>query len=462
MLPLDHIRRLSGFGQTEFRDAYVFRPENVQEVQGVLDLARKSGRQVVLRGSGRSYGDAAVGAECIALDIRGMSRILSWDPSTGIIEVESGVTLEQIWKYCLPDGWWLPVVSGTMAPTIAGALAANIHGKNNFLAGCLGEHVLEIDIQPPNSELQTLTPNDDLFYAVVGSFGLLAPIVRAKLQMKEVTSGMLGVQPVSCPSWEAQFTSFEHYEVKDADYMVSWVDCFAKGTAQGRGIFHSAAHLQGDDHYALDARSQDLPAKVMGMIPKNKVWRFLKLLNNRPAMRMVNTAKYLAGRREKPSNQSLAAYSFLLDYVPDWELAYQPGGFIQYQSFIPKERARAVFRQQIEMQQVEKLEAFLGVMKRHRTDRFLLSHGVDGYSLALDFKVTESNRTRLWALCHRMNDLVLEAGGRFYFAKDSTLRPEDARAFLGQEVISAFRSYKAQLDPENLLTSELARRLKLT
>ena len=200
----------------------------------------------------------------------------------------------------------------------------------------------------------------------------------------------------------------------------------------------------------------------MGMIPKNKVWRFLKLLNNRPAMRMVNTAKYLAGRREKPSNQSLAAYSFLLDYVPDWELAYQPGGFIQYQSFIPKERARAVFRQQIEMQQVEKLEAFLGVMKRHRTDRFLLSHGVDGYSLALDFKVTESNRTRLWALCHRMNDLVLEAGGRFYFAKDSTLRPEDARAFLGQEVISAFRSYKAQLDPENLLTSELARRLKLT
>ena len=110
------------------------------------------------------------------------------------------------------------------------------------------------------------------------------------------------------------------------------------------------------------------------------------------------------------------------------------------------------------MQQAERLESFLGVLKRHRPDPFLLSHAVDGYSFALDFKVTDRNWPRLEALCHRMNDLVLAAGGRFYLAKDSTLRPADLANYLGP-ALDKFRSFKAEMDPEGLLTSDLADRL---
>jgi decaprenylphospho-beta-D-ribofuranose 2-oxidase len=60
-----------------------------------------------------------------------------------------------------------------------------------------------------------------------------------------------------------------------------------------------------------------------------------------------------------------------------------------------------------------------------------------------------------------MNDVVLEAGGRFYFAKDSTLRPNDVRTFLGPETLSALRDTKATLDPDGLLTSALAIRTEL-
>lgn len=466
MLPLVQMRRLSGFGRSRFCDGYVFQPRTAEDLAAIFELARQADRQVVLRGSGRSYGDAAMGAECIVVDIRGMDRILSWDPGEGVIEVEAGATLQMIWKHCLPDGWWLPVVSGTMFPTIAGTLAANIHGKNNFKEGCLGEHVAGIDIlvpsQTPNCKLQTLTREDPLFFAIMGSFGLLAPIVNVKLQMKRILSGDLAVRAKSCRNWDEQFLAFESLAER-ADYMVSWVDCFARGNALGRGLFHSAVHSTAGDPGSLKVEHQGLPAKILGIVPRNKVWRLLKFLNNRAAMRFVNSAKHLTGKREhgKEHMQSLAKFSFLLDYVPDWELAYRPGGFIQYQSFIPKEHARRVFAEQIEMQQAEKLESFLGVMKRHRPDRFLLTHSLDGYSLALDFKVEESNRKRLWALCHRMNDLVVSAGGRFYFAKDSTLRPQDARAYLGEEAIAEFRRFKAELDRDNLLTSEVARRLEL-
>jgi len=128
---------------------------------------------------------------------------------------------------------------------------------------------------------------------------------------------------------------------------------------------------------------------------------------------------------------------------------------------VPREHAARVFAKQVELQQEAKLESFLGVMKLHHSDKFLISHGVEGYSLALDFKVTQANREALWDLCHRMNDVVVDAGGRFYFAKDSTLRPKDVKRYLGEATLAKLRQYKAEMDPEGLLTSKLAERLEL-
>ena len=50
-----------------------------------------------------------------------------------------------------------------------------------------------------------------------------------------------------------------------------------------------------------------------------------------------------------------------------------------------------------------------------------MTHAVDGYSLALDFAVRPEKRGGLLSLAAEMDRLVLDAGGRFYFAKDSVL-----------------------------------------
>jgi FAD/FMN-containing dehydrogenase len=100
----------------------------------------------------------------------------------------------------------------------------------------------------------------------------------------------------------------------------------------------------------------------------------------------------------------------------------------------------------------------LGVLKRHRPDDFLITHGVDGYSLALDFRVTDRNRGRLLQLIGDLNQLVLEADGRFYFAKDSTLTADEVTAYLGEKTVARFKTLKAKNDPENLLQTDLFRR----
>ncbi len=456
----DRVVRLSGFGMVSKADGYLYRPVSVHELRDILDAARQMQRQICLRGAGRTYGDGNIGAECILIDFSRMNRILNWDPVTGIIDCEAGVTIEDLWRHTLEDGYWPPVVSGTMAPQVGGALAMNIHGKNNFCQGTFGEHVTELRVMKTNGNLLTLTPIDELFHAFISSAGLLGMIVGAKIQLKKISSGDLRVFVNAPRNWDEQFAAFERFE-RDADYMVSWVDCFGKG----RGQFHAGWYEHDDRGFrpSLRPESQDLPDTIMGFLPKSMAWRFLKPLNNSVGMRFLNWAKDFAGKKlgnEKSNYQTLVGFSFLLDYVPNWRKAYLPGGFIQYQSFVPKQQAKRVFARQVEMQQAAGFTSFLGVLKRHRPDDFLFSHAVDGYSFALDLKVTQRNWAKLEALCHQMNDLVLEAGGKFYLAKDSTLRPQDAERWLGPNLIR-FRQLKAELDPEGLLTSNLERRLNL-
>jgi len=463
LIPPETVRSLSGFGMSQRADGYLFQPAGIGGIAPVFELARKSGRKVALRGAARSYGDAAFAPESLVLDLSRFDDVLSFDAIEGTIEARPGATLEGIWRKTLPDGWWLPVVSGTMRTSLGGALAMNIHGKNNFMRGPFGEHVLELDLMLASGEIRTLKPDDELFFAVIGGLGLIGVITRIKLKLKRITSGDVRVEAVSCANWSEQFSAFERFEGK-AEYVVSWLDCFGHGEGEGRGILHAAWHdKEPAGASSLGPAHQHLPSHIAGLFPKSSVWRLLRLLNHRAGMRFVNAAKQAAGKyREhgKIVHQSLAAYNFLLDYVPGWEKAYLPGGLIQCQYFVPKDAAQEVFSMLVRIQQEEGLESYLAVMKRHRPDGFLLTHAVDGYSLALDFKVTASNRERLWRMANRMNQTALESGGRFYFAKDSTLAADQAHSFLGQG-LTKFRELKKLYDPECLLTNALAQRLEL-
>ena len=86
---------------------------------------------------------------------------------------------------------------------------------------------------------------------------------------------------------------------------------------------------------------------------------------------------------------------------------------------------------------------------------------MDGYSLAMDFPVPGNARgvQRLAELAQELDRLVLDAGGRFYFAKDSTLSPYTAVRFLGEDTLARFHALKARCDPHGLLQTELYRRV---
>ncbi len=456
----DNLTLLENFGHSLRSPAYLYQPENAAEVADLLETARRYGLTVTLRGAGRSYNDAALNGGGIVLDLRRMDRILDWDPERGVIRAEPGLTLERLWQHVLPDGWWPPVVSGTMTTTLGGCLAMNIHGKNNFKMGTFGEHVLEFTALLPTGEEVTCSPqkNDDLFYAMIGGLGMLGIFTSATIQMHRIHSGLLEVHAWPTHTLEAHLGDLlEH--APHFDYIVGWLDTITIG----HGQIHAANYLSAEEdpqaEETLQVSYQTLPNRLFGVLPKAALPYLMKPFMNNLGVWGVNTAKYLASLRRHTFRQSHAAFHFLLDYIPHWERAYGREGLIQYQSFLPKETALAAWSEMLHLARAYRLPSYLGVTKRHRPDPFLLTHALDGLSLALDFKVTRSNRARLAGMLQEFDRIVLEAGGRFYFAKNSETTPETARRFLGEETIARFKALKHRCDPQGLLESDLYRRV---
>jgi FAD/FMN-containing dehydrogenase len=465
-LPIERLERVEGWGGAVGGASYVYRPSTVEQLQEILRVAREMHRSVTIRGAGRSYGDASLGNENILIEMTRMNRILEWDPVEGIITVEAGVTIKQLWEYIIQDGYWPPVVPGTMYPTIGGCLGMNIHGKNNFKAGPIGDHVLSFDFLAASGEMLHVdrTEQSELFHSIIGSFGMFGCFTRVTLRMKRVYSGDLDVKVLVASNFAELIALYDRH-IPESDYLVGWIDAFGTKKELGRAIVHQANYLApGVDPIpaqTLRLEHQNLPDTIMGIVPKSIVWMFLAPFVNNLGMSLVNWAKFVSAKisPKKQYRQAHAAFAFLLDYVPNWKKSYGKEGLVQYQSFVPKETAEQAFSRELELCQKARLVPFLAVFKRHKPDAFLMTHAVDGYSLALDFKVTKKNRKALWQLTGKLNEIVLQSGGRFYMAKDATLTPSAFRQYLGDATLSKFLALKKRFDPDDILSTGLSRRL---
>ncbi|MBK8782399.1 MAG: FAD-binding oxidoreductase [Anaerolineales bacterium] len=452
--------QLENFGHSLSAPSYVIQPKSAEEIYSAFQLAKKMGLTVTARGAGRSYNDAALNGGGIMLDMSAMNQILEWEPATGQVRCEPGVTLEQLWQKVLPDSWWPPVVSGTMKTTLGGCLAANIHGKNNFKMGPIGDHVVEFTAVLPTGAEVTCSPkkNGDLFHAMISGLGMLGIFTSITLQMKKIYSGLLEVHAWPTRNLKEHLALIED-NAANYDYIVGWLDTITIG----HGQIHATNYLhEGEDpnpKETIKLENQNLPGRLFGVMPKSLLHYFMTPFVNDLGWWGVNTAKYIASLRKHTFRQPHAAFHFLLDYVPDWERSMGRGGLIQYQSFLPKETALQAWTELLALTKKQGLPSYLGVTKRHRPDNFLLTHAMDGFSLAMDFKVTDARRARLRSLLLECDKIVLDHGGRFYFAKNSETTAETALAFYGQETVDKFKKLKKRCDPNGLLESDLYRRI---
>jgi decaprenylphospho-beta-D-ribofuranose 2-oxidase len=164
-----------------------------------------------------------------------------------------------------------------------------------------------------------------------------------------------------------------------------------------------------------------------------------------------------APRHQVGEAQSLSTFFHPLDGVRGWNRLYGRRGFVQYQFCVPDAAGDTIVAA-ISRLSSSRVPSFLAVLKRFgAATPGPLSFPMPGWTLALDLPVGPK---ALPGVLDDLDELVLHAGGRIYFAKDARLDPTKVRAMYPR--LGDFLAVKARVDPEHRMVSDLALRLQLT
>ena len=124
---------LAGWGRYPTSSCLATRAERPKDLASALKDRGDS--SMLAYGHGRSYGDAALISNGKAVLTRRLNRLLEFDPVTGWVRCEAGVSIKELNEIFVGRGYFPPVVPGTQYVTLGGALANDIHGKNHHVDG---------------------------------------------------------------------------------------------------------------------------------------------------------------------------------------------------------------------------------------------------------------------------------------------------------------------------------------
>lgn len=446
-LPLGNRVSISGWGNYPTVSALVRRARHRLELQRLAHQRPP----VLAAGRQRSYGDACLFSNVVStVDL---SHILTFDPITGVMRAEAGVTVEQIIRFALPQGWFPPVTPGTKFPTLGGCIAADVHGKNHHVDGSLGRFVeeLEMFLADGTAIRCSRDAHGDLFHATIGGMGLTGIIYAAKLRLRPVSSAYLEVRSerVGCLA-EALHQLAATQD--DYTYSVAWIDCLARGRARGRSILMLANHAEVAKLPVRAERWRPHPEQRLALPT-----RAPEFLLNKYSMRLFNSLYYHRRlRRTRLELQHYDPYFYPLDRVGHWNRIYGRSGFLQYQFVVPRSSGEAALDEVLERTSRRGSGSFLAVLKTFGEAWGMLSFPQPGYTLALDFPRSDPT---IHAFLRDLTGVVQRAGGRVYLAKDALLDKETFSAMYPE--LEQFLSVKRRYDPNNHFRSAQSQRLGL-
>lgn len=392
-------------------------------------------------GNGRSYGDSALNDNI--LYAKPYNNFLAFDAQEGILECQAGVLLSEILDAFVKRGWFLKVTPGTKLITVGGAIASDVHGKNHHVEGCFSECVEEMTLMLPDGEIKSCKKGDALFHATCGGMGLTGVILSAKISLKKINSKHINQTTIKTKNLKETFEAFEKYQ--HIPYSVAWIDCLAKEDAIGKCLL-----MVGD--FANDG-DLEYKSKKKLTIP----FTFPSFALNNLSVKAFNWL-YYAKAPEGISKQKVDIDTFFypLDAIGDWNKIYGSGGFTQYQFILPKESSYDGLKEILGKIEASGKGSFLAVLKLYgKANENYLSFPMEGYSLALDFKMEAG----LFELLDALDEVVVRHGGRIYLTKDVRVSRETFEK--GYPLIETFRIFRRENNMDKKLQSLQSKRVHI-
>lgn len=399
----------------------------------------------ISRGAGVSYPLASAGEGVRSIVSLQFNRILEFDRHTGIVKVESGISLGKLLKFLSSQGWWLPTIPGHPSITIGGCLAANVHGKSQYHSGLFSEAVREMELYHPKYGKIQCRPQEALFNLTLGGFGLTGHIISASIQCKKLLGKSLIKTSVPCgnifESIEMMLATKDRY-----DHVYSWNDLNLTGKAFGAGYVYCEKF---DDKEVSDIKDfgclvtpprTGVLDSVLSLVLKNQISRIYSL-------------------KEKlgPKSQHLGVLSgaFPINGKEVYHRIFGSRGLLESQIIIPHSELTAVLEKLSRAIENFGDPVSLGSLKIFRGPSTYLNYTNDGICLALNV----ANTTKALWLFKEIDQICIEHGCLPNIAKDSRVSQEVvAKTYAGYD---QFKTEILKFDPEKTVQSALRARLGL-
>ena len=447
-------RTLMGWARTAPTRARVVRTPDVEEIARAVREAGERG--VIARGLGRSYGDPAQNAGGTVVDMTPLNRIHRIDPDNALVDVDAGVSLDQLMRAALPFGLWVPVLPGTRQVTVGGAIANDIHGKNHHSAGSFGNHVVSMDLLTADGEIRTLAPDgpgSELFWATVAGIGLTGVVLRAQVRMTRTETAYFIADADRTADLDETIALFDDGSDERYTYSSAWFDSISTGSKCGRAAFGRGS-LATLDQLPKKLRADPLKFDAPQLLTLPDV--FPPRLGNKLTFSAIGELYYRkTPKRGRDLIQNITGFYHILDLFGEWSRAYGSQGFAQYQFSVPYGKEQDLKRI------IRKIAhsghaSFLNVIKKMgEGNRGMLSYPHPGWMVCLDFPIVDG----LSRFCTDLDEDVLALGGRLYTAKDSRTAAGTFHEMYPRA--GEFRTIRQSVDPEGIFASDMSRRLEL-
>ena len=413
------------------------------------DLARASSGMPLSRGLGRSYGDASLLAtgDARALGTTLADRILSFDEATGLLRAEAGLCLAELNRLFLPRLWFTPVTPGTKFVTLGGMVASDVHGKNHHVAGTFGRYVQSLLVRTGKGDIIECSREShaDLFLATIGGMGLTGHILEVAVSLEKIPSPWIYAESYRVTGLDELLQCIVE-SGRTWPMVVSWVDTVKGGVGMGRGQVFVGRWASADE--APPGLPKPRPLIPMPIsLPSGLLNRFTIGIFNE----LVYQSHY---KPKKTGFVSPDKYFYPLDSIAHWNRGYGKRGVTQHQSVIPMESGNGGIRAMIDTLAQAGTASFLTVVKDCGPQgEGILSFPKPGMTLALDLPIRHDTQ----AVIDRLNQTVIDLGGRIYLTKDGFTRAEDFRRM--EPRLDEFLAIRQKYDPAGNLRSAQSRRL---
>ena len=440
-------KKLYGWGRNKFADCRVLTPLNELKLKNFIkDSERYS---LIARGLGRSYGDSAQLDNKNVVILSNFNSIVL-DKENHIVTAKAGVSFDELLRFIVPNGFFIPVSPGTRFVTVGGAIASDVHGKNHHVNGTFGQNLIEIILMDGKGEIHKLKPCHEEnpskvknFWATVGGMGLTGIILEATFSLIPISSSYIKVDTKRFLDIDSLMSEMIETD-KKYKYSVAWIDSLSKNF---RGVLTCGEHLQKSELKESTIENPlDFGIKALASAPKF----FPSGLLNRFTVKTFNEAWYRKHPKLKYGEmQNIGQFFYPLDGINNWNRIYGSSGFIQYQFVVP-DKASYLISKTLENLRRISAPSFLTVLKRFgKSNPGYLSFPIAGWTLAIDIPTNVKNLNQELS---KLDQEIVSEGGRIYLAKDSRQSSEIFRQ--SYPMLNDWLEIKNELDPNQIFMSD--------